>query len=134
MKENPTSCFRQLPGVPHCSSPVLLSVAFQAFSAFYYNFKFLNLTEGQPLAVVRQAIEGLCTRSWEDVRSSGWRLCGIFRSKGILGWGEGVGTPPGQGSQVLSCVLHSRATSELCGELGLSCLHSLLVHPWEKGR
>uniref|UniRef100_A0A8C3V1H0 Ectonucleoside triphosphate diphosphohydrolase 8 n=1 Tax=Catharus ustulatus TaxID=91951 RepID=A0A8C3V1H0_CATUS len=39
---------------------------FVAFSAFYYNFKFLNLTEGQPLAVVREAIEGLCTRSWED--------------------------------------------------------------------
>uniref|UniRef100_A0A674GVH5 Ectonucleoside triphosphate diphosphohydrolase 8 n=1 Tax=Taeniopygia guttata TaxID=59729 RepID=A0A674GVH5_TAEGU len=43
---------------------------FIAFSAFYYNFKFLNLTEGQPLAVVRQAIEGLCTRSWEDLSSS----------------------------------------------------------------
>ncbi|XP_068887818.1 ectonucleoside triphosphate diphosphohydrolase 8-like isoform X3 [Aphelocoma coerulescens] len=41
-----------------------------AFSAFYYNFKFLNLTEGQPLAVVREAIEGLCTRSWEDLSSS----------------------------------------------------------------
>uniref|UniRef100_A0A8C5X5L3 ENTP8 diphosphohydrolase n=1 Tax=Malurus cyaneus samueli TaxID=2593467 RepID=A0A8C5X5L3_9PASS len=43
---------------------------FIAFSAFYYNFKFLNLTEGQPLAVVRQAIEELCTRSWEDLSSS----------------------------------------------------------------
>ncbi|NXE43751.1 ENTP8 diphosphohydrolase, partial [Ptilorrhoa leucosticta] len=43
---------------------------FIAFSAFYYNFKFLNLTEGQPLAVVREAIEGLCSRSWADVRSS----------------------------------------------------------------
>ncbi|NWH83897.1 ENTP8 diphosphohydrolase, partial [Aegithalos caudatus] len=43
---------------------------FIAFSAFYYNFKFLNLTEGQPLAVVRDAIEGLCTRSWEDLSSS----------------------------------------------------------------
>ncbi|NXQ53943.1 ENTP8 diphosphohydrolase, partial [Anthoscopus minutus] len=43
---------------------------FIAFSAFYYNFKFLNLTEGQPLAVVREAIERLCTRSWEDLRSS----------------------------------------------------------------
>ncbi|NXV01759.1 ENTP8 diphosphohydrolase, partial [Cettia cetti] len=42
---------------------------FIAFSAFYYNFKFLNLTEGQPLAVVREAIEGLCTRSWEDLSS-----------------------------------------------------------------
>ncbi|XP_068067748.1 ectonucleoside triphosphate diphosphohydrolase 8-like isoform X2 [Anomalospiza imberbis] len=43
---------------------------FIAFSAFYYNFKFLNLTEGQPLAVVREAIEELCTRSWEDLSSS----------------------------------------------------------------
>ncbi|NXA63618.1 ENTP8 diphosphohydrolase, partial [Mohoua ochrocephala] len=43
---------------------------FIAFSAFYYNFKFLNLTEGQPLAVVREAIEGLCSRSWEDLSSS----------------------------------------------------------------
>ncbi|NWX37493.1 ENTP8 diphosphohydrolase, partial [Notiomystis cincta] len=43
---------------------------FIAFSAFYYNFKFLNLTEGQSLAVVREAIEGLCTRSWEDLSSS----------------------------------------------------------------
>ncbi|NXE02705.1 ENTP8 diphosphohydrolase, partial [Chaetorhynchus papuensis] len=43
---------------------------FIAFSAFYYNFKFLNLTEGQPLAVVREAIEGLCARSWEDLSSS----------------------------------------------------------------
>ncbi|NXI32881.1 ENTP8 diphosphohydrolase, partial [Sterrhoptilus dennistouni] len=43
---------------------------FIAFSAFYYNFKFLNLTEGQPLAVVRGAIEGLCRRSWQDLSSS----------------------------------------------------------------
>ncbi|NXG14361.1 ENTP8 diphosphohydrolase, partial [Grallaria varia] len=43
---------------------------FIAFSAFYYNFKFLNLTEGQPLAVAREAIEHLCQRSWEDLSSS----------------------------------------------------------------
>ncbi|NWT13944.1 ENTP8 diphosphohydrolase, partial [Vireo altiloquus] len=43
---------------------------FLAFSAFYYNFKFLNLTEGQPLAVAREAIEELCARSWEDLSSS----------------------------------------------------------------
>ncbi|NWI30088.1 ENTP8 diphosphohydrolase, partial [Sula dactylatra] len=42
---------------------------FIAFSAFYYNFKFLNLTKGQSLAAVRKAIEHFCTRSWEDVRS-----------------------------------------------------------------
>ncbi|NWR80707.1 ENTP8 diphosphohydrolase, partial [Centropus unirufus] len=43
---------------------------FIAFSAFYYNFKFLNLTEGQPLAAVRETIEHFCTRSWEDLSSS----------------------------------------------------------------
>ncbi|KAM7003619.1 ectonucleoside triphosphate diphosphohydrolase 8-like [Passerculus sandwichensis] len=43
---------------------------FIAFSAFYYNFKFLNLTEGQPLAAVREAIEGFCSRSWQDLSSS----------------------------------------------------------------
>ncbi|NXY20433.1 ENTP8 diphosphohydrolase, partial [Atrichornis clamosus] len=43
---------------------------FIAFSAFYYNFQFLNLTQGQPLAVVREAIERLCSRSWADLSSS----------------------------------------------------------------
>ncbi|KFQ80507.1 Ectonucleoside triphosphate diphosphohydrolase 8, partial [Phaethon lepturus] len=43
---------------------------FIAFSAFYYNFKFLNLTEGQSLATVRETIEHFCTRSWEDLSSS----------------------------------------------------------------
>ncbi|PKU32094.1 hypothetical protein llap_17601 [Limosa lapponica baueri] len=43
-----------------------VSGQFIAFSAFYYNFKFLNLTEGQSLATVRETIEHFCTRSWED--------------------------------------------------------------------
>ncbi|XP_051492479.1 ectonucleoside triphosphate diphosphohydrolase 8-like isoform X3 [Apus apus] len=43
---------------------------FIAFSAFYYNFKFLNLTEGQSLGTVRETIEQFCTRSWEDLSSS----------------------------------------------------------------
>ncbi|NWT48527.1 ENTP8 diphosphohydrolase, partial [Chroicocephalus maculipennis] len=43
---------------------------FIAFSAFYYNFKFLNLTEGQSLAAVRETVEHFCTRSWEDLSSS----------------------------------------------------------------
>ncbi|KAM6243760.1 ectonucleoside triphosphate diphosphohydrolase 8-like [Porphyrio hochstetteri] len=43
---------------------------FIAFSAFYYNFKFLNLTEGQSLATVRENIERFCMRSWEDLSSS----------------------------------------------------------------
>lgn len=53
-------------------------------------------------------------------------------AKGSRGGGEGVWTPPGRGSLVLSCALHSRAVPELCVELGLSCIHSLLTCPWEK--
>uniref|UniRef100_A0A8B9Z1Y3 Ectonucleoside triphosphate diphosphohydrolase 8 n=1 Tax=Buteo japonicus TaxID=224669 RepID=A0A8B9Z1Y3_9AVES len=49
-----------------------VSGQFIAFSAFYYNFKFLNLTEGQSLATVRETIKHFCTRSWEDVRSPQW--------------------------------------------------------------
>ncbi|NXU48558.1 ENTP8 diphosphohydrolase, partial [Turnix velox] len=47
-----------------------VSGQFIAFSAFYYNFKFLNLTEGQSLAAVRETIERFCTRSWENLTSS----------------------------------------------------------------
>ncbi|NWW44532.1 ENTP8 diphosphohydrolase, partial [Pedionomus torquatus] len=47
-----------------------VSGQFIAFSAFYYNFKFLNLTEGQSLAAVRETIEHFCTRSWADLSSS----------------------------------------------------------------
>ncbi|NXE81380.1 ENTP8 diphosphohydrolase, partial [Cochlearius cochlearius] len=47
-----------------------VSGQFIAFSAFYYNFKFLNLTQGQSLAAVRETIERFCTRSWEDLSSS----------------------------------------------------------------
>ncbi|NWQ96369.1 ENTP8 diphosphohydrolase, partial [Burhinus bistriatus] len=47
-----------------------VSGQFIAFSAFYYNFKFLNLTEGQSLATARETIEHFCTRSWEDLSSS----------------------------------------------------------------
>ncbi|NWW83775.1 ENTP8 diphosphohydrolase, partial [Rhynochetos jubatus] len=43
---------------------------FIAFSAFYYNFQFLNLTEGQSLATAREAIEHFCAQSWEDLPSS----------------------------------------------------------------
>ncbi|NWI62611.1 ENTP8 diphosphohydrolase, partial [Todus mexicanus] len=43
---------------------------FIAFSAFYYNFKFLNLTKGQSLDTVRETIKHFCTRSWEDLSSS----------------------------------------------------------------
>ncbi|KFP88666.1 Ectonucleoside triphosphate diphosphohydrolase 8, partial [Apaloderma vittatum] len=48
----------------------LVTGQFIAFSAFYYNFKFLNLTEGQSLATVKETIERFCTRSWEDLSSS----------------------------------------------------------------
>ncbi|OXB80636.1 UNVERIFIED_CONTAM: hypothetical protein H355_005565 [Colinus virginianus] len=43
-----------------------VSGQFFAFSAFYYNFNFLNLTEGQSLATVRETIEHFCARTWED--------------------------------------------------------------------
>ncbi|NWX14156.1 ENTP8 diphosphohydrolase, partial [Aegotheles bennettii] len=43
---------------------------FIAFSAFYYNFRFLNLTQGQTLPTVRGTIERFCTRTWEDLSSS----------------------------------------------------------------
>ncbi|POI31231.1 hypothetical protein CIB84_005017 [Bambusicola thoracicus] len=46
-----------------------VSGQFFAFSAFYYNFKFLNLTEGQSLATVRETIEHFCARTWEDVQN-----------------------------------------------------------------
>ncbi|NXL15324.1 ENTP8 diphosphohydrolase, partial [Setophaga kirtlandii] len=64
---NPSACGQD------CAFPQPpLRGQFIAFSAFYYNFKFLNLTEGQPLATVTEAIEGLCSRSWQDVCSSAW--------------------------------------------------------------
>ncbi|NXS43116.1 ENTP8 diphosphohydrolase, partial [Balaeniceps rex] len=47
-----------------------VSGQFIAFSAFYYNFKFLNLTGGQSLATARKTIKHFCTRSWEDLSSS----------------------------------------------------------------
>ncbi|KFV66827.1 Ectonucleoside triphosphate diphosphohydrolase 8, partial [Dryobates pubescens] len=47
-----------------------LPPAFQAFSAFYYNFKFLNLTEGQPPAAARDTIQRFCSRSWGDLSAS----------------------------------------------------------------
>ncbi|NXT19718.1 ENTP8 diphosphohydrolase, partial [Syrrhaptes paradoxus] len=57
-------------GCPHCVSTPFLPLALQAFSAFYYNFKFLNLTEGQPLDAVKETIECFCRRTWEDLSSS----------------------------------------------------------------
>ncbi|NXP13603.1 ENTP8 diphosphohydrolase, partial [Thinocorus orbignyianus] len=51
-----------------------VSGQFIAFSAFYYNFKFLNLTEGQSLATVRETTEHFCTRTWEDVQENPERL------------------------------------------------------------
>uniref|UniRef100_A0A674IVF6 Ectonucleoside triphosphate diphosphohydrolase 8 n=1 Tax=Terrapene triunguis TaxID=2587831 RepID=A0A674IVF6_9SAUR len=42
---------------------------FFAFSAFYYTFSFLNLTSGQPLAVVEDTVQKFCARNWTDVRA-----------------------------------------------------------------
>ncbi|XP_010219054.1 PREDICTED: ectonucleoside triphosphate diphosphohydrolase 8-like, partial [Tinamus guttatus] len=43
---------------------------FFAFSGFYYNFRFLNLTNGQSLLTVSKSIRNFCTRSWQDLSSS----------------------------------------------------------------
>ncbi|XP_072208818.1 ectonucleoside triphosphate diphosphohydrolase 8-like [Excalfactoria chinensis] len=47
-----------------------VSGQFFAFSAYYYNFKFLNLTEGQSLDTVRDTIERFCARTWQDLSSN----------------------------------------------------------------
>lgn len=92
-----------------------LAFAFQAFSAFYYNFKFLNLTEGQSLATVRETIKHFCTRSWEDVRSPQWEAIGKPHKQRGPGVGEEEwGLPQGKAPWLLSCGLHSRAIPELC--------------------
>ncbi|XP_007420660.1 ectonucleoside triphosphate diphosphohydrolase 8 isoform X1 [Python bivittatus] len=43
---------------------------FLAFSAYYYTFHFLNLTETQPLATVERTIQTFCARTWKDLSSS----------------------------------------------------------------
>ncbi|XP_060107351.1 ectonucleoside triphosphate diphosphohydrolase 8 [Heteronotia binoei] len=43
---------------------------FLAFSAYYYTFRFLNLTEGQPLAAVENAVRTFCARDWAELKSS----------------------------------------------------------------
>nr|XP_056716042.1 ectonucleoside triphosphate diphosphohydrolase 8 [Euleptes europaea] len=43
---------------------------FLAFSAYYYTFSFLNLTEGQPLDEVEVAIQTFCARSWDELKSN----------------------------------------------------------------
>ncbi|NXA57513.1 ENTP8 diphosphohydrolase, partial [Nothocercus julius] len=47
-----------------------ISGQFFAFSGFYYNFRFLNLTNGQSLLTVSKTIRNFCTRSWQDLSSS----------------------------------------------------------------
>ncbi|XP_061459752.1 ectonucleoside triphosphate diphosphohydrolase 8 [Rhineura floridana] len=43
---------------------------FLAFSAYYYTFHFLNLTETQPLATVEKDTQAFCARTWDDLKSS----------------------------------------------------------------
>ncbi|XP_034969623.1 ectonucleoside triphosphate diphosphohydrolase 8 [Zootoca vivipara] len=43
---------------------------FLAFSAYYYTFNFLNLTETQPLATVEDTIKTFCARDWDEVKST----------------------------------------------------------------
>ncbi|XP_069465889.1 ectonucleoside triphosphate diphosphohydrolase 8-like [Ambystoma mexicanum] len=40
---------------------------FYAFSAFYTIFKFLNLTDGQPLEVVNSTIREFCNKTWTEL-------------------------------------------------------------------
>lgn len=123
----------QLPGGgPHCNSMAFLPPAFQAFSAFYYNFKFLNLTEGQSLAAVRETIEHFCTRSWEDVRSPRWEAVGKLHKQRGPGVGEEERGPlHGKPPWLLSCAVHSGAIPEQC-EGARTILHpplgALLAH------
>ncbi|XP_042334946.1 ectonucleoside triphosphate diphosphohydrolase 8 isoform X2 [Sceloporus undulatus] len=43
---------------------------FLAFSAYYYTFSFLNLTETHPLATVEAAIQAFCARKWDELKAS----------------------------------------------------------------
>ncbi|XP_054854268.1 ectonucleoside triphosphate diphosphohydrolase 8 isoform X2 [Eublepharis macularius] len=43
---------------------------FLAFSAYYYTFNFLNLTEGQPLAMVEAAVQTFCAKNWAELQST----------------------------------------------------------------
>ncbi|KAH0615485.1 hypothetical protein JD844_004789 [Phrynosoma platyrhinos] len=43
---------------------------FLAFSAYYYTFSFLNLTETHPLATVEAAIQAFCARKWDELKVS----------------------------------------------------------------
>ncbi|XP_039178871.1 ectonucleoside triphosphate diphosphohydrolase 8 [Crotalus tigris] len=43
---------------------------FLAFSAYYYTFRFLNLTVTSPLATVEKAIQIFCARTWKDLSTS----------------------------------------------------------------
>ncbi|KAM4697173.1 ectonucleoside triphosphate diphosphohydrolase 8-like [Rhinophrynus dorsalis] len=44
--------------------------SFLAFSSFFYTLDFLNMTAGQSLATVTNAIERLCARDWTELQSS----------------------------------------------------------------
>ncbi|XP_075041515.1 ectonucleoside triphosphate diphosphohydrolase 8-like [Mixophyes fleayi] len=41
-----------------------------AFSAFFYTFDFLNLTSGQSLNTVKNAVQTFCERDWRELQSS----------------------------------------------------------------
>ncbi|XP_063001076.1 ectonucleoside triphosphate diphosphohydrolase 8 [Elgaria multicarinata webbii] len=43
---------------------------FLAFSAYYYTFHFLNLTETQPLDTVEDAVQAFCKRTWDELMLS----------------------------------------------------------------
>ncbi|XP_018412249.1 PREDICTED: ectonucleoside triphosphate diphosphohydrolase 8-like [Nanorana parkeri] len=43
---------------------------FYAFSAFYYTFKFLNLTDGQTLDITNSSVWNFCTRDWDKLSAN----------------------------------------------------------------
>lgn len=47
-----------------------VSGQFYAFSGFYYNLKFLNLTSGQPLTEVNNTVWEFCGRPWQELEAS----------------------------------------------------------------
>ncbi|XP_044162310.1 ectonucleoside triphosphate diphosphohydrolase 8-like [Bufo gargarizans] len=66
--------FSSCSGDPSCSFDGIyqppVTGNFFAFSAFFYNFDFLNLTSGQSLPTVRSAVETFCARDWTELQSS----------------------------------------------------------------
>lgn len=97
---------------------ILFLLNLQAFSAYYYTFHFLNLTETQPLDKIEDDIQVFCARTWDDVSAilgnGEHGLYGPFGQElksgtpmvgGRLSGGHGGPADAGSDPAVLSCVL-----------------------------